>query len=244
MSPRRLWVGSLPEAGGEVRLDRGAAHHARVLRLGPGDSVELFDGKGLTAHGAVKLVQDSALVCEISAPFAAARNEPALVLVQVMPKGTKLESIVRMATELGVNAVHLAVSAHAVPRPDAGRATRGLARLERLRRIAREAARQCGRSDVPDVLPPVPLLDVAQQAPPGAVRVVLAPGATQPLATRNLRGASAVWLVVGAEGGLDTSELDALNSHGYVDASLGPHTLRVETASPVAVALVRAALLR
>ncbi len=230
---RRLFVRELAKLGGVVTLDEATARHARVLRLRPGDPVRLFDGTGQQADGRILSVEQDAVACEHGLPEPRPERGPRVVLVQALPKGPKLESIVRMAVEIGAAEIHLAVSGRAVARPDE---RRGARRTERLERIAVEAARQSRRSVVPPVVPPAELLEAAARAPEDAWRVVLWEGATEPLAAP--RGTTAAWVVVGPEGGLAPAEVDALAEMGFSAARLGPTILRVETAAPVGLALV------
>lgn len=237
-APRRLHLEPLPEQGGEVSLGPAAARHARVLRLAEGDAVILFDGRGREADGRVASVADREIRCEVGPPEARARPGPALVLCQCLPKGGKLEDIVRATTELGVSAVHLVASERSVPRLDEGRAER---KLERLARVAQEAARQSLRSDVPQLAAPAPLAEVLGRASVEAVRVAFVPGASLPLAdaVAAREGASEAWALVGPEGGLAAAEVERAEALGFVAVGLGPTVLRVETAAPVAIALLR-----
>jgi len=223
-------VPELPERGGRVRLSADAIRHARVLRLGPGDAVRLFDGEGHEADGQIAVDDDGELACDVGPVRRVDDEGPRVVLVQVLPKGAKLEPIVRMTTEVGVSAIHLASSERAVARPAPDRAAR---RVARLGRVAREAARQCGRAVVPEVHAPAPLAEVASRAPSGATRLLLHPGGG-PLGAPS---GGEVWLVVGPEGGLSDPELEALERLGYRVVGVRSHVLRVETAAPVAVAL-------
>lgn len=229
---RRLFVRTLPEWGGVVALDAATSRHARVLRLKEGTSIRLFDGSGREADARILSTADEAVTCEAGLPSDQPFAGPRVVLVQALPKGSKLESIVRMATELGVAEVHLATSGRTVAQPDEKRATK---RAERLARIAIEAARQAGRAHVPEILPPAELMDVAARAPEAASRVVLWERATEPFELAP--EASSAWVIVGPEGGLAPAEVDALTSSGWRAVGLGPSILRVETAAPVAVAL-------
>ncbi|MFC1464361.1 MAG: RsmE family RNA methyltransferase [Candidatus Brachytrichaceae bacterium NZ_4S206] len=235
---RRLPVDALPAEGGPVRLGPAAAHHAKVLRLEVGDAVVLFDGRGNEAEGRVARVEGSAIDCEVGAPRTRGLAGPAVVLCQCLPKGGKLEDIVRATTELGVSAVHLVASERSVPRLDEGRAEK---KLERLVRVAQEAARQSGRSDVPELLAPASLREVLARAPSEAAKVALVPGATMALADA-VGAVSSGWVLVGPEGGLAPAEVALAESLGFAAVGLGPTVLRVETAAPVAVALLRQAL--
>jgi 16S rRNA (uracil1498-N3)-methyltransferase len=112
------------------------------------------------------------------------------------------------------------------------------ARLERWRRIAAEAARQCGRAGVPEVGAAGSLRE-ALAAPAGFDRLVLATGAVAPLGTALRRDATGWLAVVGPEGGLAEGELAACLEAGCTAASLGPRVLRAETAAIVAAALIQ-----
>ena len=242
--PRRLFAAPLPEAGGLVELDPRSSKHARVLRLAVGDPVVLFDGRGREAEGRVERLDDGNVRCEAAVPRERARAGPRLVLCQCLPKGAKLDDIVRATTELGVSAIHLVASERSVARVDEARADRKLARLAK---VAREAARQSGRADEPELWPPASLEEVAGRAPDGALRLAFVVDGARPLdevAGPAVPGGEAkeAWIVVGPEGGLSPSEVAGLERAGFVAVALGTTTLRVETAAPVALALVAHAL--
>ena len=152
-----------------VSFDAGEAHHlARVLRLGPGDLVQAVDGHGheltvrvteVGAHGALGLV--------VSRTARPTESPLDLTLVQGIVKGDKLEGIIRMATELGVCRVAPVVTERTIARAAPARWPH---RLERWRRVAKEAAKQSGRAVIPEIDPPRPLGEwLASPRPPGLV---------------------------------------------------------------------------
>ncbi len=220
-----------------MRLDAAAARHAKVLRLREGDRVVLFDGRGAEADAVIERAGDE-LVCRAEPARECARRGPRVVLCQCLPKGGKLDDIVRATTELGVTAVHLVASERSVPRLDPSRADKRLARLDA---VAREAARQSGRSDVPDLLAPASLTEVLARAPGSAARIAFAPRRGVTL-SEACSGQGEAWVLVGPEGGLSGDVLDLAERAGFALVDLGPGVLRVETAAPVAVALVAHAL--
>lgn len=231
--PRRLYAKTIPAPGARLELDPDAARHARVLRLRPGDRVVLFDGRGTECDARLDALAASACTCTVERLHPRRDDAARVVLVQALPKGSKLEEIVRAATEAGVTSIHLAVAERSIARPDEDRAR---ARVDRLAKIATEAARQSERGDVPTIVPPAPLLDVAARAPATAARLVLSPRAGAPWADA-LAGHDEVWLAVGPEGGLSEGEEDALVAAGWSRARIAVPILRVETAAPLAVAL-------
>jgi 16S rRNA (uracil1498-N3)-methyltransferase len=231
--PTRLFAPHLGAPGETVELEPDAAHHASVLRLRDGDRVILFDGRGREADAILRAPDKLRATCAIEAIRSAPSPAARVVLIQSMPKGAKLDDIVRACTEAGVVAIHLAIASRSIARPDR---ERGPAKLDRLLRIAHEAARQSERAEVPSLVAPAPLGEVARRAPASAARIVLSAregvGLTEALGERD-----EAWLVVGPEGGLDPDEERALIADGWIAARIRVPILRVETAAPVAVAL-------
>lgn len=164
-----------------------------------------------------------------------------LVLVQAWPKADKLEIIVRMATELGVNEVRGVDSQHVVVRAEAERRAR---RLQRLTRIAEEAARQSGRADVPAVLDGGALGDALAAAPPTAARWIAHERADRRLSdeARSNGATPEAWIAVGPEGGFAPDEVRCAEELGWSAVRLAPSVLRVETAAPAALVLALQAL--
>jgi 16S rRNA (uracil1498-N3)-methyltransferase len=232
LSARRLFAEALPEGGGELRLGAEAARHARVLRLGPGDPLELFDGEGGRAEGRIARVDAGGLACEVGPRADAPPPAFEVHLVLGLPKAGVLDDAVRAATEAGAASIHLMVAEHSPGRSADERAERRRARLER---IVIEAARQCERDRRPALFAPASLEDAFARLPAGAPRLLAAardPGPWPPLDAR-----SAV-VAVGPEGGFSEVEEAAFAGAGFAPVSLGPHVLRAITAVPVAVALV------
>ena len=230
---RRFFVEDLPETGAtELSLPEAVGRHLRVLRLKVGDDVVLFDGSGRESVATLTGIEPA--TCVAGETTVAKPQLPAIHLIQALPKGKKLESIVRMATEIGVDAVHLAITDRTVSRPDG---PRGEGRARRLERIATEATRQARRRTVPRIHAPVPLAEAAARAPRGAPRFIFWEESTNALGAQ-LPVADSVWAVVGGEGGLAAGEVEELRALGWVDVGLGPTILRVETAAPVIVGLL------
>jgi len=228
-----------PERIGADRADLTAAarHYLRdVLRLAPGDEVELFDGRG-TAWTARIGPGFEALA--LSGRRETASGGPAIHLLFALAKGEKVDWVVQKATELGAARLVPFAAERSVVRlePD-----KGAERAERWRRIAGEAARQCGRADVPEVATPVSLGAALAAVPPGFRLLVLHGEGGAPLPALSLEGAPGVAAVVGPEGGLTAAELEACLAAGAARAALGPRTLRAETAAIAVVALLQAAV--
>lgn len=230
---RRLYVPDLPEGGGVVVLGEAPARHVRVLRLQPGDEVVLFDGKGLAAPARLESIADQ-VVCQASPSTATEGARARVVLLLSIPKGSKVDDCVRMATELGVDEVALMYTERTVPRWEPDRAR---SRVDRLTRIASEAAAQCERNDVPVVHPPRLCSAWLDQMPAHAVGVLF--GARARGALRLEGRPEHVWCALGPEGGFTDEEITLFKGAGFGAASLGAGVLRVETAVPAALTILR-----
>ncbi len=233
MTIRRLYVRELPEDGGSVILDEGPSRHVRVLRLRVGDDVELFDGSGRVAQARIQSL-GRPVVCHAAAPTVVDAQPTRVVLMLAIPKGATLDDCVRMATELGVDEVALLRTERSVPRWDPERAR---SRVERLTRIACEAAAQCERVDVPIIHEPRALEAWIEQLPASAARVMFAARAAQRLDLPCTP--EQVWCAVGPEGGFTDAERESFEAAGFAVASLGRRVLRVDTAVAAGLAVVR-----
>jgi 16S rRNA (uracil1498-N3)-methyltransferase len=224
---------------GRVTFDSLESRHlTRALRLKPGDTVIASDGAGHDYTVRLDAVGPRATGTVLGVNARGVESPLAITLVQGIPKGDKMEAIVRAATELGVVRVLPAITARTVVRLSGAGAAE---RAERWRRVAREAAKQCGRAVVPDVTVPAPLSACLAAARDSDLAVCLWEGDAPPLAStcdaaeRPLRAA----VLVGPEGGLETAEVDAARRAGWRVASLGARVLRTETASPAIIAVLQ-----
>lgn len=214
-----------------LELSEEVSRHVSVLRLRVGDTIGLFDGAG--SQVSARLTAVSSRSCQVVIVGGPERrvSRTDLHLVVALPKADKLETIVRMATELGVTCIHPAISDRAVPLLREGRWER---RIDRLQRIANEAAEQCGRADVPVIRSPEALLGIAALAPVSARRFVCWEEDREALVTSTHLTTEA-WVVVGPEGGLAPGEIAALDALGYMRLGLGQWVLRVDTAAVAAL---------
>jgi 16S rRNA (uracil1498-N3)-methyltransferase len=186
-----------------LRVSGERFHHlAHVLRVRPGEVVEVFDGSGRSFSASVASVQEDSVELVLG-ESREARPQRRIAVIQAMPKGEKLEWIIEKATELGAAAIVPVSTARSVVRLDGDRATK---RLARWRRVAEEAARQCGRADVPEVLAPRPLASVFDVLPPETRVLVLDEGErTRRLseAARQVPGDTPIAVLAGPEGGFE-----------------------------------------
>ena len=205
-------------------------HLARVLRLRAGETVTVADGCGtwrpyrvaeVPPAGAVRLEATGGPDQE---PVSSSR----LAVAFALTKGDKPDLVVQKLTELGVDRILPVVAERSVSRPQADRAK---AAVERWRRVAREAARQCRRATLPIVEDVMPLDRLA-----GHPGLVVADRGGLPVDALGPTPGGEVIVVVGPEGGLTDDEVKRLSPWARLD--LGPHILRAETAAIAAAAVL------
>ncbi len=228
------------DIAGNILTLRGqeARHLSKVLRLGQGEEVLAFDNSGLEYRARVEQVNQDEVVCAILAQYETGR-EPGLdvFLLQGLPKLDKMELIIQKTTELGVRSIIPVRTARAVMQLEGKKAQD---RVERWRKIAAEAAKQCGRPKVPGIGQVVDLEEGLRALPQGTM--VLA--AFEAEETLGLAEALDAWpgvpiaLVIGPEGGFDPREIACLKAQGARSVSLGPRILRTETAGMAALTMI------
>lgn len=234
----RFFVPHHDVADGKARLQGNEFRHLqRVLRLREGDDVTLFDDTGIEHTGVIVSLSPRVATVRITASATSTRESPlATTLFQGVPKGRKMDVIVEKATELGVTKIVPFVSAFGTASVGATEAKR-----ERWQRIALAAAKQSGRTVIPEIATVLTFVEVVATAA-AMQRALLffehASAATLPAATPAVRSASTA-VIVGPEGGFSNDEVSRAVAAGVVVSSLGPRILRTETAAIVALALVQ-----
>lgn len=235
--------------GDPVTFDRDETRHlARVLRLRPGDTIVASDGSGRDLTVRLETIGETATGTVLGVTAGAPESPLRLTLLQGIPKGDKMETIVRAATELGVARVWPVVAERTVVRLEPGRWRE---RARRWQRVAREATKQCGRTVIPEVDIPRPLaewLDRLEPPAPAELRLCLWEGeapplhhilAPQPRVLDRAPRATDALLLIGPEGGLAREEVERARAHGFVVTSLGRRILRTETAGPAVAAILQ-----
>jgi 16S rRNA (uracil1498-N3)-methyltransferase len=233
----RLFVDAPLEAGGTVALERAQAHYfSHVLRLTPGDSVLVFNGRdgewSAILEGGGKrtsLVVDAktrrqTVVADLHYLFAPL-------------KAARLDYMVQKAVEMGVSRLAPVLTRH-------GQVTR--VNLERMRANAIEAAEQCGILALPEIAEPMPLSRYLADRDPARLLVFCDEDAVAANPAAALAKASApngLAVLVGPEGGFAEDERAALvKQPNVVRLSLGPRILRADTAAVAALAVVQTAV--
>lgn len=231
----RLFVDLPLVAGLETLLPAGAARHVQVLRLQPGDTITLFDGRGSDWPAEVLRMGRSDVEVRIGEPVAVERElDVRITLALGMPANDRMDWLVEKATELGAFAIQPLMCERSVLRLAGERADK---RVAHWRGIAAAAAEQCGRARLPEIAAPRRFDEWLREraGSDDELRLVLSLAeATQPLAALLHAAPRAICLLSGPEGGLAPHEDAAARAAGWQPVSLGARTLRAETA-PLAV---------
>ena len=253
---RRFTIAPERIRDGRVFFDRDESRHlARVLRLRSGDTVLAADGAGHEYTVRLETVGDEATGTVLGVGTNDHESPLRITLIQSVPKGDKMETIVRASTELGVTRIVPVLTARTIVTLEPGRWRE---RARRWQRVAKEAAKQCGRAVVPAVDVPRPLSDALDLGENADLRLCLWEGAAGAAGGEGggqarllgntlaaslppaLPAGSRIGLLIGPEGGLTWSEVEAVRARGWVVVSVGPRILRTETAGPAVIAVLQA----
>ena len=212
-----------------------AAHVGRVLRLGVGTELTVFDGSGGEYPATIVETRDTVLRVRLGDHRSVERESPlAITLAQGVARGERMDWVLQKATELGVAVVAPLVTERSVVKLDARQAAK---RREHWRGVVIAACEQCGRNRLPEILPPAAYGEWLATARAG-VRLLLDPTAASGL--QAIGKAAAVTLLIGPEGGLSPAERKLAVDAGFKPVRMGPRVLRTETAAIAAISALQA----
>jgi 16S rRNA (uracil1498-N3)-methyltransferase len=222
-------------AGASTTLGEDAAQHARVLRLGPGETVGLRDGNGNAGAGTVARLTKKSLTVDVNETWELQAHPPVHMLVPVADRDRML-LLAEKITELGATSWRPVMWRRS---RSVGPAGDGPAFNSRVRGRMISALIQCGGGWLPEIHPSAPVTRAIAAAPEGS-RFLLDANAEGSLIASELN--EPVVLAVGPEGGFDSRERDEILAAGFTPVSLAGETLRFETAGIAALAIVRSML--
>jgi 16S rRNA (uracil1498-N3)-methyltransferase len=216
-----------PLRTGPVVLQGPEAHHlAAVCRVRPGDHVCLFNGDGREYPAEVQSVARRSVMLQVVAAQTPDRETGfRLEVAAPLPKGDRAQFLVEKLTELGATTFAPLHTQRRVIHPRE-------AHLEKLARYVIEASKQCGRNTLLRVEPPADWAAYCRRGDLPDVKILAHPGGGE----ASWRTGQDMAVAVGPEGGLTEAEVDQARAAGWRLVSLGPRTLRIETAALVLAA--------
>jgi 16S rRNA (uracil1498-N3)-methyltransferase len=223
-----------------VLLDDEAHHLTRVMRLGPGDDIAVFDGRGREFRARVLSAERGRVRIELLEAIAPA-PEPRvpLTLVHAVLKGDKMDAVIRDATMMGVSAIEPVITSRTIARPPRRE-------NDRWGRVAVSSAKQCRRATVPAIAKPRSFGDWLATSAHGLRLLLVEPSAAgaAPSSLRVLEdhAPASLALIVGPEGGWTEDERQQAEQAGCMAVTLGGLTLRADAIAVAAIAIARFAL--
>ncbi|MFA6320847.1 MAG: 16S rRNA (uracil(1498)-N(3))-methyltransferase [Candidatus Omnitrophota bacterium] len=227
----RFFVPAEAVKGNIITISGNEAHHIiDVMRLRLSDKVVTFDGTGKEYAGIIKEVSRNSLMVEITETRAAQKKETSrITLLQALPKKEKMDYIVEKATELGVHSIDPILTERTIP--DWSEAKKE-SQARRWRKIVLEAAKQCGRLDIPEVANISRFDDAVKRFELFDLKLIaILSEEAVPIkeAIKDFKSGSVV-IAIGPEGDFSLDEAESAKKHGFKPVNLGPRVLKSDTA--------------
>lgn len=234
--PRKLPDDNHFELGKESRR-----YVKSVLRMKKGDRLMLFDGSGWEYETVINRIATDTVVVDVTKKYAPRDRGIFITLMQSLPKANKMDFIVQKATELGADRIVPFLSSRSVPRLSAEKTSPKIARW---RNIAVEAARQCGRADIPGIDEILSFEEALLQPEHKTLNIIFweeetGKGVREVLCDQRYNGVKAISVIVGPEGGFTKEEVARAMEKGFVSVSLGRQVLKVETAALTILSIIQ-----
>lgn len=240
MTLPRFYLPALNPARRDAVLPEDEANHlTRVMRLGTGADIAVFDGRGREHRARVVSAARGRVQVEVGAPITPAPEvRVPLTLVQAVLKGDKMDAVIRDATMMGVSAIEPVITARTIARAPRDN--------QRWGRVAVASAKQCRRAVVPTIAEPRGFDDWLIASAHGSRLLLVEPAGTDlPLSSLRIledHAPASLALIVGPEGGWTGDEQLAAERAGCIPVTLGPLTLRADAVAIAALAIARFAL--
>jgi len=235
-SPRSLEDATACELGAD-----SLRYLKTVLRLGPGDAVVVFDGFGHSYEARIESYTSRAVHLMLQGALPQRKKQISVTLAQAVPKGTKMDMIVKGAAELGADVIIPFTASRSVSRPTGEKAS---AKVARWQKIATEASRCTGSASVAHVGSLLSFEEMLSLAEPSSRKMIF----WEEEQHRTIRDAlndpafdvvGGYFVVVGPEGGFSHDEVAKASEAGFAPVTLGRQILKVETAAMAILAIIQ-----
>ncbi|MBN1871206.1 MAG: 16S rRNA (uracil(1498)-N(3))-methyltransferase [Candidatus Omnitrophica bacterium] len=217
----------------KIHVEKEERHHiVDVMRLGEGDAVVAFDGRGNEYVGVITCIDAKEVIIDIKeVKTPDSKRNFRITLAQAIPKKDKMDTVVQKATELGVDEIIPLSTERTIVKADNERIK---SKIERWRRIAIEASKQCGRTELPLVRPMLKFNDLIEMV--DNYNFTIMPCLSEDSislysALADIKESDKSLVMIGPEGGFTEAEKAAAASHGVILVSLGDLVLKSDTAA-------------
>lgn len=228
MSTHHIYILNANLSDDRITVEGEEAKHAvRVKRLRPGDPIRILDGQGSIALGHVESTGRELTVL-INSVERAEPVRPAVHAWTATPKGPRIDKMIDSLVQAGAASWRAMSTSLGVVDPGSGK-------LDRVQRIAAEAAKQSQRPWLMEIDRKSSFDDALMPSPGQALVIADGSGSAY-----RPTGAGSIRVLIGPEGGFTPDELDRSRRAGAQVISLGPHFMRIELAAPIAVAAILA----
>jgi 16S rRNA (uracil1498-N3)-methyltransferase len=241
---QRYFIEELDPNSGQINISgEDVKHISKVMRMSPGDMILCTLTSGKTCRVEIQEITNELVICNVIEWIDETNELPIkVVIASGLPKGDKLEYIVQKGTELGASGFVPVIADRSIVKWDEKKSQK---KLERLQKIAKEAAEQSHRSFLPIIHDSKKLKDIIAFSKEFTHKVVAfeekaKQGEVSALAKvlQTTVSGDSLLCVFGPEGGLSSSEIDELEKNGFISCGLGPRIMRTETAPLYALAAV------
>lgn len=229
----KLYVSSYVEFSGDE------LHHLRVMRIVPGDFINIANGSGdFYKAQIIEITRAHAILKIIEEKRSQKRPKLKITLGQAVPRYSKIEFILQKATELGVDRIYPLQTERSFLRKDKSLSQN---RWQRWERIITEAAKQSGRTDLPSLIFPQAMDSFLKEGVEASLKICLWEGSDPKKSLkgllRGLERPDSISILIGPEGSFSHKEIVNIREAGYHLLFCGPRIMRVETAALACIAI-------
>lgn len=214
---------------GQIELDQTETHHlVHVMRMGVGDAIELFDGKGGLGEAVIRKITRKAAIVEVSKVIGSGERGSRVIIAASVPKGQRFDWMISKCTELGVDHIWPVIFKRTV------KLAKGASTIKRCKTLAITAAKQCKRLFLPEISEPCGLngaIERLKEQYPKAELIFGGFGEKTISAREIMDFGTDIIVFVGPEGGMTADEEEILNKNGAKAVSITSTVLRIETAA-------------
>ena len=232
---------SSPEDDGMLRgtiSESDYSHITKVLRLGAGDRITVFDAESVEYEGVIMDISSGTIAVQVdNTRRSQTESRLELNLFQAILKGNRMDGVISQATQLGVSEIFPVISERTQ--------VRSTAKVDRWNKIALESTKQCGRATPPVVSEPVDFQNSFGVRKQSEMKIILYENQSELLGDYMdslTKPVNSINVHIGPEGGFSKEEITLAKENGYIALGLGKRILRAETASVVGLALLQSRL--